>query len=101
MAACGLCPGRKGSTISICEPAVESSLVTMVRFASAMQTALAGINKTQNLRFRLRIGIHYGPVIAGVVGAQKPHYDIWGSTVNTASRLETTGELGEIQVIKV
>jgi len=44
-------------------------------------------------------GIDYGPVIAGVVGAQKPFYDIWGNTVNMASRLEYTGDLGKIQVI--
>ncbi len=43
-------------------------------------------------------GIDYGPAIAGVVGAQKPFYDIWGDTVNMASRLESTGELGKIQV---
>lgn len=43
-------------------------------------------------------GINYGPVIAGVIGARKPQYDIWGNTVNVASRMESTGELGKIQV---
>jgi len=46
----------------------------------------------------LRIGIDTGPVIAGVVGRNKLSYDIWGSTVNTASRMESSGEVGKINI---
>lgn len=46
-------------------------------------------------------GLNHGPVIAGVIGAQKPHYDIWGNTVNVASRMESTGEAGKIQVMSL
>ena len=46
----------------------------------------------------LRIGIHIGPVVAGVVGRKKYAYDIWGSTVNIASRMESNGEPGEINI---
>lgn len=46
----------------------------------------------------LRIGIHTGPVVAGVVGLNKYAYDIWGSTVNIASRVESSGEPGKVNV---
>ena len=49
------------------------------------------------IRFQLRVGLNAGPVIAGVVGAQKPLYDIWGNSVNVASRMDYTGVLGKIQ----
>jgi class 3 adenylate cyclase len=48
--------------------------------------------------FELRIGIHTGPVIAGVVGRKKFAYDIWGDTVNTAARLEQESEPGKINI---
>ena len=49
---------------------------------------------------QVRIGIHTGPVIAGVIGWRKFAYDLWGDTVNTASRMETHGLPGKIQVSK-
>jgi class 3 adenylate cyclase len=48
--------------------------------------------------FEMRIGIHTGPVVAGVVGSHKFAYDIWGDTVNTAARLEQSGEAGKINI---
>ncbi len=48
--------------------------------------------------FEIRIGIHTGPLVAGIVGTHKFQYDVWGDTVNTASRLESAGERGKINI---
>jgi class 3 adenylate cyclase len=50
--------------------------------------------------FEMRIGIHTGPVVAGIVGVKKFTYDIWGDTVNTASRFEAGSEAGKINISK-
>uniref|UniRef100_A0AAZ3QPW7 Adenylate cyclase type 7 n=1 Tax=Oncorhynchus tshawytscha TaxID=74940 RepID=A0AAZ3QPW7_ONCTS len=76
----------------------QAQMGNMVEFAIALIGKLDGINRHSFNSFRLRVGINHGPVIAGVIGARKPQYDIWGNTVNVASRMESTGELGKIQV---
>ncbi|KTG31155.1 hypothetical protein cypCar_00024897 [Cyprinus carpio] len=69
-------------------------------FALAMKVTLGNLNKQSFNNFMLRIGLNKGGVLAGVIGARKPHFDIWGNSVNVASRMESTGVMGNIQVVE-
>ncbi len=72
----------------------------MALLALHMQQEVSKLNSELHQALALRIGIHIGPVVAGVIGTKKFSYDVWGDTVNTASRLESHGVDGQIQVSK-
>lgn len=65
-----------------------------------MKIRLDDINTHSFNNFGLRIGVSCGPLVCGVIGARKPVFDIWGNTVNEASRMDSTGLIGHIQVPK-
>ncbi|XP_011501439.1 PREDICTED: adenylate cyclase type 2 [Ceratosolen solmsi marchali] len=103
MAVCGLEISRRNSTHSHDISDLESKYNTvhvMVQFAAEMMSILENIKIQSAKPYQLRIGVSHGEVTAGVVGAQKPLYDVWGDAVNMASRMDTTGEPGKIQVTK-
>lgn len=79
------------------EPCTDHAAL-MARLALRLLNEVADIRRETGIPLDVRIGLHTGPVIAGVIGTVRFAYDIWGDTVNTASRMESHGEPGRIQV---
>ena len=82
--------------------AVEDHALRTVRAAIALRDFVEAESRKrsqQNLpAFHIRIGVHSGPVVAGVVGARKFAYDVWGDTVNLAARMEQSGVQGMVNI---
>lgn len=79
------------------EPSADHAAV-MARLARGFLDEVRQLRAETGIPLDLRIGLHTGPVIAGVIGSMRFSYDIWGDTVNTASRMESHGEPGRIQI---
>jgi adenylate cyclase len=76
---------------------VPDHAVRVVRMGLSMIEMTSAYARECGLPLALRVGVHTGPVVAGVIGRTKFAYDIWGDTVNVASRLEGAGVVGELQ----
>lgn len=79
------------------EPVADHA-IRMANFALAMKEKIKELNLIYNLDLQMRTGMTYGAVVAGVIGHKKFIYDVWGDVVNVASRMESTGVPGEIQI---
>ncbi len=78
--------------------ASEDHLSNLLRMSMEMLEVMDKYNAEQDCSLQLRIGIATGPLTAGVIGQKKFSYDVWGNTVNVASRMESTGIPGRVQV---
>ena len=90
MCAGGLSGTKGSSPLQVVLAALEMQEYMVKRKADRALHGLPG--------FDMRLGIHTGPVVAGIVGVKKFQYDIWGDTVNIASRMESSGEVGHVNI---
>lgn len=86
--------------MAVCGLPVENKnhALVAVRAAQSMLDFLEKRGKKADIKWRMRVGLHSGPLIAGVVGAKKFTFDVWGDTVNTGARMESGGEPGKINI---
>ena len=87
-----------GLTASTCDLKHHGHVTAMADYALRLLEQINEVNEHSFNNFRMRIGINVGAVVAGVIGARKPQYDIWGNVVNVASRMDSTGILDHIQI---
>uniref|UniRef100_A0A7M4FRE0 Adenylate cyclase type 6 n=1 Tax=Crocodylus porosus TaxID=8502 RepID=A0A7M4FRE0_CROPO len=76
----------------------RSHITALADYAMRLMEQMKYINEHSFNNFQMKIGLNIGPVVAGVIGARKPQYDIWGNTVNVSSRMDSTGVPDRIQV---
>ncbi|GAB3224833.1 adenylate/guanylate cyclase domain-containing protein [Spirosoma arcticum] len=80
------------------ENALKNSVLAGLEMQGFMQRRYHENQLMGRPAFEMRLGIHAGPIVAGIVGVKKFQYDVWGDTVNTASRMESSGAVGKVNI---
>ena len=80
------------------DDSVKNTVLAALEMQAFITQRKAEMDAAGKPAFEMRVGIHTGPVVAGIVGVKKFQYDIWGDTVNTASRIESNGEAGKVNI---
>jgi len=78
--------------------AVKNTILAAIDMQAFVSKRKRENNVQNKTAFEMRVGIHVGPIVAGIVGVKKFQYDIWGDTVNTASRMESNGTVGKVNI---
>lgn len=77
---------------------VKNTILAAIEMQAFVTKRKQENNVLQKPAFEMRVGIHVGPIVAGIVGVKKFQYDIWGDTVNTASRMESNSMVGKVNI---
>lgn len=80
------------------ENSVLNTILAALEMQSYITKRILEKKNTNDFTFEMRLGVHTGPVVAGIVGVKKFQYDIWGDTVNIASRMESSGAVGKVNI---